>query len=94
MDFLSELAQLIKQRKTQPQENSYTTKLFNDGIAHIARKVGEEGVEVVVAALKEQDEQLIAESSDLLYHLLVLLAARDISLEQVIAEMKKRNAGQ
>ena len=94
MDFLTELAALIKQRQQQPQQGSYTTKLFNDGLPYIARKVGEEAVEVVVAALKEKDEQLIAESADLLYHLLVLLAARDISPEQVVAEMKKRHADQ
>jgi phosphoribosyl-ATP pyrophosphohydrolase len=89
--FLQELFDTIESRKGGDSSVSYTCKLFNDGVGHIARKVGEEAVETVVAALDETDEALISESSDLIYHLLVLLSAKNIKLEDVVKELKKRN---
>ena len=86
------LFDVIEDRKKDPSEKSYTTSLFNEGLPKIAQKVGEEGTEVVVAALA-QDERLIEEVADLTYHTLVLLSARGLTLEQVTAELTKRHRG-
>lgn len=86
---IAQLAALIEERKTNPPEGSYTVKLFNNP-HKAAQKVGEEGVEVVIAALAQSRERLIEESADLLYHLLVLLTAKDVSLTEVEAELEKR----
>lgn len=69
---------------------SYTAKLLNDGIRRCAQKVGEEGVEVALAAVAQNDEALLNESADLLYHLLVVLQARDLSLEDVVNVLRER----
>ena len=89
--FLEELQYIIRDRKLNPSEQSYTTKLFNSGIAKIAQKVGEEAVEVVIEAMKPDKELLKQESADLLFHLLVLLEASDVSLDEVIDVLKKRH---
>ena len=89
--FLDELQYIIRDRKLNPSENSYTTKLFNTGIAKIAQKVGEEAVETVIEAMKPDKELLKQESADLLFHLLVLLEASDVSLEEVVDVLKKRH---
>ena len=89
--FLTELEKLIYSRKEQAVDYSYTSRLFNDGITSIAQKVGEEGVETVIAALAEDDKGLIGEASDLIYHLIVLLAERNLSLDDIVAELKSRN---
>ena len=85
------LFDLIEERKKNPSEKSYTTSLFNEGLPKIAQKVGEEGTEVVVAALAQEDQRLIEEVADLTYHTLVLLAARGLTPAHVIAELEKRN---
>jgi len=85
------LFDVIEERKKSPSEKSYTTSLFNEGLPKIAQKVGEEGTEVVVAALAQDDQRLIEEVADLTYHTLVLLAARGLSLADVIAELEKRH---
>jgi phosphoribosyl-ATP pyrophosphohydrolase len=85
------LFDVIEDRKKNPNEKSYTTSLFNDGLSRIAQKVGEEGTEVVVAALAQEDERLIEEVADLAYHTLVLLSARGLRPEQVFAELEKRH---
>lgn len=85
------LFDVIEDRKKNPNEKSYTTSLFNDGLSRIAQKVGEEGTEVVVAALAQEDERLIEEVADLTYHTLVLLSARGLRPEQVFAELEKRH---
>jgi phosphoribosyl-ATP pyrophosphohydrolase len=85
------LFDVIEDRKKNPNEKSYTTSLFNDGLLRIAQKVGEEGTEVVVAALAQEDERLIEEVADLAYHTLVLLSARGLRPEQVFAELEKRH---
>lgn len=85
------LFDVIEDRKNNPNEKSYTTSLFNEGLPRIAQKVGEEGTEVVVAALAQEDERLIEEVADLTYHTLVLLSARGLRPNQVFAELEKRH---
>jgi phosphoribosyl-ATP pyrophosphohydrolase len=85
------LFDVIEDRKRNPNEKSYTTSLFNEGLPRIAQKVGEEGTEVVVAALAQDDERLIEEVADLTYHTLVLLSARGLHPDQVFAELEKRH---
>ena len=87
---LDELYRVILERKQNPRPGSYTAQLLEKGMAEISKKVGEESVEVIVAALGQSDERLVSETADLLYHLLVLLAARGVSLAQVEAELEKR----
>ncbi len=89
--FLQELESIIEERKDHPTEKSYTAHLFNKGIKKIAQKVGEEATEVVIDGVAGSDERLLEESADLLYHLLVLLRARDLSLEKVTDVLKKRH---
>lgn len=88
--WLYQLEQIIAQRKREKPENSYTTELFNAGIERIAQKVGEEGVEVALAAVAQTPEKLTEEAADLLYHLLVLLSAKGLTLENVIQQLAKR----
>lgn len=89
--FLFELDQVIATRQASPQPDSYTQRLLADGPAKIARKVGEEAVEVVVAALAETPDQLEEESADLLYHLLVLLRASGTELGRVEDVLRSRH---
>ena len=87
---LDELYRVILDRKQNPRPGSYTAQLLDKGMAEISKKVGEESVEVIVAALGQSDERLVSETADLLYHSLVLLAARGVPLAQVEAELEKR----
>jgi phosphoribosyl-AMP cyclohydrolase / phosphoribosyl-ATP pyrophosphohydrolase len=89
--FLAELERIIAQRAAQQPEGSYTARLFAQGIARLAQKVGEEGLEVALAAVGENDSKLIGEAADLLFHLLVLLRSRDLTLSRVIAELEARH---
>jgi phosphoribosyl-ATP pyrophosphohydrolase len=89
-DTISDLYQLILSRKTNPPPNSYTAKLLTGGDVEIAKKVGEEAIEVIVASYKESDQRLASESADLVYHLLVLLAARDVPWSAVEQELERR----
>lgn len=91
--FLGTLAAVIAQRKADRPEGSYTARLFAAGPKRIAQKVGEEGLEVALAAVADTDDKLVGESADLLYHLLLLLESRGLRLEQVIAELESRHAG-
>jgi phosphoribosyl-ATP pyrophosphohydrolase/phosphoribosyl-AMP cyclohydrolase len=88
--FAPALWRTISDRAQSRPEGSYTTKLLEDGLASIARKVGEEGVEVVTAALAESDERVVSETADLIYHLYVLLAARGLDIAAVEAELDRR----
>jgi phosphoribosyl-ATP pyrophosphohydrolase len=81
----------IQDRKKNPSDGSYTSSLFAEGLPKIAQKVGEEASEVIVAALAQNDQRLIEEVADLTYHTLVLLAARNISLAHVQAELERRH---
>lgn len=85
------LFDVIQDRKKNPSEKSYTANLFNAGLAAIAQKVGEEGTEVVVAALAQDDRRLVEEVADLTYHTLVLLAARGLTPAQVLSELERRH---
>jgi len=85
------LFDVIEDRKKNPSEKSYTTSLFSEGLPKIAQKVGEEGAEVVVAALVQDDHRLIEEVADLTYHTLVLLSARGLTPADVVAELEKRH---
>ncbi len=91
--FLSKLEGVIAQRIAENPEGSYTARLFAKGPARIAQKVGEEGLEVALAAVAEGDDKVISESADLLYHLLVLLKSRGVTLARVVAELESRHAG-
>ena len=91
LSFLLELEQLIAKRKENPVEGSYTVKLFNGGIKKIAQKVGEEATEVVIDAVDGDNERLKEETADLLYHLLVLLAEREIGLIEVVRILSERH---
>ena len=90
--FLSYLETLIEGRKIADPESSYTAQLLQGPLRRAAQKVGEEGVETALAAVAETDDKLVSEAADLLYHTLVLLAAKDVKLETVITELKRRHA--
>lgn len=90
--FLATLERLIEQRVTERPEDSYTAQLLAAGPKRVAQKVGEEGVEVALAGASGEPQALIGEAADLLYHLLVLLRSREVSLGQVIAELAARHA--
>jgi phosphoribosyl-ATP pyrophosphohydrolase len=90
-DMLNELENIIRDRQTNAPAGSYTASLFNAGVNKVAQKVGEEAVEVIVAALGQGRTEQIGELSDLFYHTLVLMAQLDISLDDVRAELAKRH---
>lgn len=90
--FLASLEHTIAQRIADNSEGSYTARLYSQGIGRIAQKVGEEGVETALAAVTRDDDDLVGESADLLFHLLVLLKARNLSLERVVRELASRHA--
>jgi phosphoribosyl-ATP pyrophosphohydrolase len=87
---INELYATILNRKENPKEGSYTSSLFAEGLPRMAQKVGEEGTEVVVAALSQEKARLVEELADLAYHVLVLMAAKDVSPQEVAAELEKR----
>jgi len=89
--FLAALERLLEQRDMQRPQGSYTTSLFEAGVKRIAQKVGEEGVETALAAVAGDHDELLNESADLLYHLLVLLRARDTGLEEVLSVLQSRH---
>jgi phosphoribosyl-ATP pyrophosphohydrolase/phosphoribosyl-AMP cyclohydrolase len=92
--FLAGLERLIARRDLDRPEDSYTTRLFEAGIKRISQKVGEEGVETALAATSGDIEELVNESADLLYHLLVLLRASSLTLSDVTAVLQARHGGQ
>jgi phosphoribosyl-ATP pyrophosphohydrolase len=89
---LHDLERRVQERAQASPEESYTRKLLDRGVAQVAKKLGEEAVETALAAVGEDRERLIAETSDLLYHLLVLLQARGITLAEVEAALDKRTS--
>ncbi|HEY6246321.1 MAG TPA: bifunctional phosphoribosyl-AMP cyclohydrolase/phosphoribosyl-ATP diphosphatase HisIE [Pyrinomonadaceae bacterium] len=92
--LLDRLYDLVKEREKTRPVDSYTSYLFNQGLDKILKKLGEESTETIVAAKNNEDERLISEVADLVYHLIVLLVARGISLEQIRAELgRRRTAG-
>ena len=91
--LLDGLYELIQSRERERPAGSYTTYLFEEGLDKILKKLGEESAETIIAAKNDDDERLTAEVSDLVYHLLVLLVARGVSLSQVAAELAERRKG-
>jgi phosphoribosyl-AMP cyclohydrolase / phosphoribosyl-ATP pyrophosphohydrolase len=89
--FLTQLEQLIAHRIAENPEGSYTARLYRSGVRRVAQKVGEEGLEVALAGCVEDDDALLGESADLLYHLLVLLRARSLGFEQVVELLRSRH---
>lgn len=91
INFLNKLNELIQERKEKLPENSYTTKLFKEGANRIIQKVGEEAIETVIAAKNRDKEEIINETADLIYHLLVMLTEQDIKLEDVVNKLVERH---
>ncbi len=89
--FLKYLQDFIARRRQEMPENSYTTSLFSRGVNRIAQKVGEEAVETVIEAINNDDDKLLYEASDLLYHLIVLLTYKGFRIEDLVKELKKRH---
>lgn len=90
-DFLTKLENIIADRKANPSENSYTTKLFARGLNKIAQKVGEEAVELVIEAKDQNDDLFKNEAADLLFHYLILLQAKEMKLADIIEILKSRH---
>lgn len=88
---ITELYNIILDRKKNPKPGSYTNSLLDAGLPRITQKVGEEGTEVVVAALSQENERLVEEIADLTYHMLVLMAAKGITPAEVAGELEKRH---
>lgn len=92
LSILNEIYDVILERKTNPAEGSYVCSLLNHrkGINKILEKVGEESIETILAVKGDKKEEMISESSDLLFHLLVMFAAKGITLDEIAEELKKR----
>ncbi len=91
LGWLNRLEEIIESRKNSSSEKSYTAHLFQEGLDRMAQKVGEEAIEVVIASKNESKERLQSESADLLFHLMVLLKERGLSLADVVEELKLRH---
>lgn len=91
IQFIEELESIVQDRLKQSPDDSYTAKLAQKGIAAAAQKVGEEGVETALAAVIGKDDEIIAESADLLFHLLVVLAMKEIPFASVVEELEQRH---
>jgi phosphoribosyl-ATP pyrophosphohydrolase/phosphoribosyl-AMP cyclohydrolase len=89
--FLAKLEDVIAQRATEKPEASYTARLLEKGITRVAQKVGEEGVELALAGAAQGEDKVIEEAADLLFHTLVLLRARGVSLSQVVSQLESRH---
>jgi phosphoribosyl-ATP pyrophosphohydrolase/phosphoribosyl-AMP cyclohydrolase len=91
LSFLSRLESVLAQRVAEKPEGSYTARLWAEGVTRIAQKVGEEGVEVALAAVTKNDQGLVGEAADLIFHLTLLLKNRGLSLATVVGELEKRH---
>jgi phosphoribosyl-ATP pyrophosphohydrolase/phosphoribosyl-AMP cyclohydrolase len=90
--FLGRLEEVIAQRIATRPQGSYTAKLLAEGTRRIAQKVGEEGLELALAGIAQSDQEIIGEAADLLYHTLLLLKVKNLSLSQVVTELESRHA--
>ncbi|MBK8899641.1 MAG: phosphoribosyl-ATP diphosphatase [Anaerolineaceae bacterium] len=90
-DFIDELFATLRERKSNPIPNSYTASLLTAGEDEIVKKIGEEAVEIILAAKGQGDQRVIEETADLIYHLMVLLVSRDLSWDDIRTELKKRH---
>ncbi len=91
ISFLAHLQEFITKRYEEMPEGSYTTSLFKDGVNRMAQKVGEEAVETVIEAISGNDERMLYEASDMIYHLIVLLTSKGYSLDDIARELEKRH---
>lgn len=89
--FLEELQGIIRERLVDAPEGSYTAKLASQGMLKVAQKLGEEGVELALAAAAQDRARVTAEAADVVYHLLLLLAMRELTLADVVAELERRH---
>ncbi|HEY3129086.1 MAG TPA: bifunctional phosphoribosyl-AMP cyclohydrolase/phosphoribosyl-ATP diphosphatase HisIE [Acidobacteriota bacterium] len=92
-DAFSELFRVIESRRREKPENSYTARLIEDGVDRIGKKIAEESGEVIIAAKNHSRQELLRESADLVYHLMVLLASQDLKWSELADELKKRRKG-
>jgi phosphoribosyl-ATP pyrophosphohydrolase/phosphoribosyl-AMP cyclohydrolase len=92
VQFLAELENIIARRIREAPEGSYTAKLAARGIVKVAQKIGEEGVELALAAAVQDRERVTAEAADLFYHALIALVLREVKLSEVMAELERRHA--
>lgn len=90
LNFLNQLEEIIESKKNFSKDNSYTSQLYKSGTKRIAQKVGEEAIETILAAMKKDAHELINESSDLIYHLIVLLHDQNLNFNLIIENLKKR----
>ncbi len=90
-NFIDELFATLQERKNNPTPNSYTASLLTAGEDEIVKKIGEEAVEVILAAKGQGNQRIVEESADLVYHLLVLLVSRDLSWDDIRAELQQRH---
>ncbi len=90
-DFIDELFATLQERKRNPTPNSYTASLLTAGEDEIVKKIGEEAVEVILAAKGQGEQRIVEETADLIYHLLVLLVSRDLTWDDIRAELKQRH---
>ncbi|MDD5879643.1 MAG: phosphoribosyl-ATP diphosphatase, partial [Clostridiales bacterium] len=89
-ELIERLYDLIKDRKNNPKQGSYTNYLFEKGLDKILKKVGEESAEVIIAAKNEAKDEIVYEISDLIYHILVLMVNSNVTIEDVLEELKGR----
>ena len=93
LDFLQELERVIRVHAANPSKDSYTARLAATGPKRVAQKVGEEGVELALASVDGTDDEVLSEAADLLYHVLVLLRMRGLSLSDVVRKLETRHTG-
>ena len=93
LNFLQELERVIRDRIANPSEESYTARLVASGAKRVAQKVGEEGVELALAAVDGPDDEVLNEAADLVFHLLVLLRVRSVGLRDVVKVLEARHIG-
>jgi phosphoribosyl-ATP pyrophosphohydrolase/phosphoribosyl-AMP cyclohydrolase len=91
LEFLTKLQDIIRQRLADSPEGSYTARLAKQGMLKVAQKLGEEGVELALAAAAQDRARVTAEAADLVYHLLLLLAMRELTLADVVSELEQRH---
>ena len=90
-DFIDQLFTILQARKANPSPDSYTSSLLSDGEDEIVKKIGEEAVEVILAAKGQGDQRIVEESADLVYHLLVLLVSRGLTWDDIRQELESRH---
>ena len=90
-ETIQKLQAVIQDRKANPNANSYTASLFRDGEDEILKKIGEESVEVIIAAKGQGNQRIIEETADLIYHTLVMLVEKELVWEDVLTELSKRS---